>query len=414
MKILIFIVTMALGCVAGFGQGVEIKSTALPFKVAFKDNSSFQSRMMVEDGILYIPTSNGIYGYDLNSKEKNWFSQGFEGENILECIHCGEEWLAITRNQNMRLLLRSADNGKTVEDYTPYTFFDDNKYRTVSRLCQDPANPQVIYLISVYAGILKSTDFGKSWSVLTEEVNSNNTYCGFEIHPLDTDLIMQHAESGYMAPSIQISHNGGTDWIRSNEYPAPEIKLPDEVDYTEDCIHDIAFHPTDINTWVFGGEGVLAKTTDGGKTWAHKGNSWGYHYSTMYDNMNPDILYSPGTNDRGDTRRGWIFMISTDGGETWRNAYHYEIDNPVFCDMKQTENYLIILGTENLYFVKKNDLLALSSAGLEGVSTTYGLPSDDDIYSIQGTVVKCDAGENDLSNLPAGIYIYRNKKVAVK
>lgn len=170
----------------------------------------------------------------------------------MECVRLGEEWFAITRNQNMRLLLHSNDNGKTIEDYTPYSFFGDNKYRTVLRLCQDPVNPQIIYLISGYAGILKSTDFGKSWSILTDEVYANNTYCGFEIHPLNTDILLQHAENGALAPTIQISSDGGKEWISSNGYPTPDIKLPDEPNYHEDCIHDIAFHPTDINTWVFG------------------------------------------------------------------------------------------------------------------------------------------------------------------
>ncbi len=411
IKHLIAIAAFALTCVSGFCNEVEIKSVALPYNIGFNDNNWQHSRMLFEEGNIYIPTSNGIYGYDLNSTETKWFSQGFEGENLLECVHYGEEWLAITRNQNMRLLLRSTDNGKTVEDYTPYSLFSEDKYRTVLRLCQDPVNPQIIYLISAYAGILKSSDFGKSWSVLTDEVNSNNTYCGFEIHPLNTDILLQHAETGWMAPSIQISYNGGKDWIRSNVYPTPDIKLPDEVDYTEDCIHDVAFHPTDVNTWVFGGEGVLAKTTDGGRTWIHKGESWGYHYSIIYDNMNPNILYSPGANDRGDVR-GWIFLISADGGETWQNNYHYETDNPLFCDMKQTEDYLIILGTENLYFVKKKDLLL--SSGLQGIPANDNLSCDDNIYAIDGTVIKCCAGEKDLNKLPKGIYIYKKHKVVVK
>lgn len=312
----------------------------------------------------------------------------------------------------MRLLLRSADNGNTVEDFTPYSLFPENRYRTVLRLCQDPSTPQTIYLVSGYVGVLKSSDFGKTWSVLTDNVNHNPTYCGFDVHPLNTDILLQHGEMGSMAPAIMISENGGLDWINSWGYPTKDIVLPDGTEYAEDCIHDVAFHPTDINTWVFGGEGVIAKTINGGRTWIHKGESWGYHYSTLYDNHNPDVLYSLGANDRSDDATGWIFMVSSDGGETWNNAYHYVMDKPWYCDMKQTEEELIILGSENLYFVKKKDLV--STTGLKDVKAKETIPDDANIYSIDGTIVKRNSTINDLDRLPRGIYIYNRNKVIVK
>lgn len=242
-------------------------------------------------------------------------------------------------------------------------------------------------------GVLKSVDFGKTWSILTDIVNNNNTYCGFEVHPLNTDILLQHGEMCSMAPAIMISYDGGSNWINSWGYPTSDIVLPDGSEYFEDCIHDVAFHPTDINTLVFGGEGVIAKTTDGGRTWFHKGESWGYHYSTLYDNHNPNVLYSLGANDSDDVT-GWIFLVSTDGGDTWRNAYYYAFDKPWYCDMKQTEDELIILGTENLYFVKKKDLV--STTGLQDIKAVETLSEDDNIYSVKGTVVKRNAFEKDL------------------
>ena len=323
MKRLFFIMILALVCASGFARQVEIKSVPLPAPVGINEESITQSKMSVEGETAYFPTSNGIYSINLTDVGKGWTHQGFEGENLIECARKGDEWLAITRNRGERLLLRSTDNGKTFEDYTPYSFFHEPKYRNVARLCQDPENPDVIYMISCYAGILKSTDFGKSWSLVSNVIFENETYCGFESHPLDSDILLQHGESFIMSPQIQISYNGGKDWIGSYGYPDPDIKIPDIPDYSENCIHDIAFHPTDINTWIFGGEGVIAKTTDKGATWSAKGDSWGYYYSTLYDSNNPDVIYSLGMNSRGDGRDGWLFMVSDDGGEIWREQYHH-------------------------------------------------------------------------------------------
>ncbi len=396
----------------GLPQEIDITSIPLPYNIGQEINYT-QSKMILEGKTIYVPTSNGIYSLDFNNTENGWTLLGFEGEDLIECVHDGDEWLAITRNRNMCLLLRSADNGNTVEDFTPYSLFPENRYRTVLRLCQDPSTPQIIYLVSGYVGVLKSVDFGKTWSILTDTTNNNNTYCGFEIHPLNTDILLQHGEMGSMAPAIMISYDGGNNWIKSWGYPTSDIVLPDGAEYAEDCIHDVAFHPTDINTWVFGGEGVIAKTINGGRTWIHKGESWGYHYSTLYDNHNPDVLYSLGANDRGDEdASGWIFMVSSDGGETWTNAYHYAFDKPWYCDVKQTEDDLIILGTENLYFVKKKDLV--STTGLQEVKAIEPIPDDANIYSINGIVVKSHATEYDFECLSKGVYIYNGNIVFVK
>lgn len=406
--ILIFLLYSVL---PAWGQEIEIQSIPLPYSLNPEINHT-HSRMIMEGGTIYVPTSDGLHSLDLTESEKGWTSCGFEGENLIECVHNGEEWLAITRNRNMRLLLRSTDNGKTVEDFTPYGLFPDEKYRTVSRLCQDPVRPKTIYLISDYVGILKSWDFGKTWSLLTDYANSNGSYCGFEIHPLNNDIVMQHAENGALAPAIMISHNGGLDWINSWGYPKSDIVLPYEPDYAEDCIHDVAFHPTDIDTWVFGGEGVIAKTVDGGRTWVHKGESWGYQYSTLFDYQNPNVIYSLGVNDIDNNRTGWVFMVSSDGGENWKNAYHYVMDSPWYHDMKQTDEDLIILGIENLYFVKKKELQTPS--GLQDVNTTGSVREDTDIYSIEGVIVKRNGTEYDLMRMPKGVYIYNGCKVLVK
>ena len=60
------------------------------------------------------------------------------------------------------------------------------------------------------------------------------------------------------------------------------------------CIHHIAFDPTNPNIMIYSGEYFLKKTIDKGRIWNPVLKDDVYFYKTIYDKRNPQILYSTG------------------------------------------------------------------------------------------------------------------------
>lgn len=78
---------------------------------------------------------------------------------------------------------------------------------------------------------------------------------------------------------INASCNDGKDWIiLENE--------------RNNCIHHIAFDPTNPNIMIYSGEYFLKKTIDKGRIWNPVLKDDVYFYKTIYDKRNPQILYS--------------------------------------------------------------------------------------------------------------------------
>ena len=346
----------------------------------------YQPQMHVEGDILFVCTNQGLYSKDLSNDESEWQLVGFEGIPLQDYVRRGEDVLALRHCYyvHSEFLLLSHDGGKTYEDITP-AFFKGRGYAFLS-LEQHPTDPNTMLTSSCYdCGMFMTTDFGQTWNKLAVYTPE---YTGF--HPLNPEIIYESCgEHLDEITDLHISYDGGHTWQNRS------LQLPHYLG-----IYRMAFHPTDPNKWIAGGNHCVHSTNDNGQTWNAQvlyddyNTPWRY---AAYDNENPDIVYMAGC-----SRGGYMkLMCSTDGGRTWNRPYLEPIkttpDEFVF-DMKQYGDKLLVYSQSDVYEISKAELIEQTTP-IRNISATE---ENTDVYDLQG---------RRLSGKPArGIYIEDGKK----
>jgi len=298
--------------------------------------ATYRPKLKLWDDTLYVCSNTGIYRKNIQESSTSWELYAFENIPIIEFVKNGNNLLAIspgTKDGKDSLLLLSPDNGKTVIDYTSPHFLE-YQFNYLSRIAQNPQNPASILILHINSGVSKSDDFGRHWTGLTDiGFGSQNRYIGF--HPTDTATLFYMGESDSFSGMIYKSGNNGTAW---SEYLHPG---------GDNCIHDIAYHPTNSNLLVYSGEMTMGKSTNKGETWGvtNLQSSGMYFYRVLFDEENPDRLYSSGT-DRGNFDINDTIRIyrSIDKGNSWHLAYNEGLNESCggVYDMIKYKNKLIL------------------------------------------------------------------------
>ena len=331
--------------------------------------SNTRQQMHVEGDTLYVCTKYGLYSKDLSHEDNSWELAGFEDIPILDYIRSGEDMLALIKKTDGKYLLLSHDGGKTYEDVTPEQFRNEQYLR---RLVQHPTDPNTLLVLGSM-GIFQSSDFGQTWKKLIHLVGG---YLGY--HPLNPEIMYGSGMNDFMLPYIYISYDGGQTWDRIEPYMG------------SNCVGQIAFHPTDPNIWMAGGQmGRVFTSTDNGHTWDAPLLSvnenelfeaiWEY---TVYDNRNSEIIYMAG---RG---YGNEVMSSTDGGKTWNNPQTVPQNkkNEYLYDFRQYGDKLLIYTESDVYSISKAGLQAQTVS----VKKNTGLMTEEYHYGIDGCEIAPD------------------------
>lgn len=336
-----------------------------------------QPRMHIEGDKLYVCTNKGLYSKDLTNDRSTWQLEGFEDVPLQNYARRGGDILALRYNKGGEFLLLSHDGGQTYEDVTPDIFCQE-KSEVLPSLVQHPTAPDTLLISSIYKGIFLSTDFGQTWENLTESLYGNRTASFIGFHPAQPSIIYNSGETNFFSGALSVSYDEGKSWNFSSE----SLGFPGD-----NCVHRMAFHPTNPDRWLAGGEGCVFLSDDNGQTWDCQ-NYWGdesreaYWYFSAFDSDHPDTVYLAG-NTTGPMSVIKV-MCSTDGGHSWHPSQTMakRTETESVSDMLQYRDRLLIYTESDIYEISKAELLAQSTA-IRSVATDTTIDTSN-IYDLQG------------------------------
>jgi photosystem II stability/assembly factor-like uncharacterized protein len=275
----------------------------------------------------------------------------------------------------------------------------------------DPANADVIYVPTFDEGLLKSTDGGATWNLIsTQQVDK------LAISPTNPDIIYGASfGSGPPGPVVK-STDGGATWTdithnlphatNSSLYPAVSAIVVDP--RNPDVVY-LGLTSNCTEVW---------KTTDGGSSWAFTQGPGCDTFDMAEAPSNPDILYWAG----GSPSPGTYIARTSDGAATWTfpsgtgvglgNLFGYSADTVVVDYKNPNTVYASSINGNGLY--KSTDgaatwtQISASTVGWKNLATDpvrantlyYAAPSGSNVFA------SSDGGASwsDITgNLPGGI-----------
>lgn len=207
----------------------------------------------------------------------------------------------------------------------------------------DPRNPDVMYVTDAYAGVFKSTDGGKNWSLINNGIQpyfgpSSDALPVFSL-TIDSNNPDTVWTGTQYSSSIYRSNDAGASWQQMNtgDNGIMEKFLSTRGFTVEPGNSNVVYFAAEISSWEWNGQalpglgldmtrGVVYKTTDGGQTWKR---IWSGENLARYIWIHPldhNLLYvSTGIFDREAANSnpstlepgGLGVLRSHDGGVTW-------------------------------------------------------------------------------------------------
>lgn len=205
----------------------------------------------------------------------------------------------------------------------------------VKYIAPDPTNVDVLYVCVEQGALLKSTDAGKSFSIIFPDAATDAH--GMSVPRMrPNSLYFTRGDWSSGKEGMYISHDGGANWQRMNDrsligYPDATLMNPEQPD-----LIFMAGADTSPNAWAKNrtAGSQVARSRDGGNTWqllsgvpvpgsqanieAMTMNSWPGAFEIFAGNTDGEIYYSKDEGDSWRTISSGLPAISKAGHWRWR------------------------------------------------------------------------------------------------
>lgn len=309
--------TVAISCLslmASAGNTVPLQDTNFPAKAS---DGHGVARFSEINGELYAPSANGIYKMTFESGAESlpvWSLFAMEGMNVLDFKKADDMIIAIVApgdsprpDHEVARLYRLNLTTSDVRDVTAaeMEYESDGHILTyMTALAQNPGNPLDI-MVATSGGIMRSKDFGATWTIQSDYSYVLNPHQFFGWHPYQKGILLHASEGPIFNAVVVRSGNDGEDW---------ELIEPSPYD-GDNAAHDIAFDADNYNHLLMSGQGRIWESFDSGKSFTlnFKNDKLLFAYNVMFNPLNHAEAYCVGCNGSGDIA---IFK-STDHGHSW-------------------------------------------------------------------------------------------------
>ena len=246
-------------------------------------------------------------------------------------------------------VFKSIDGGRSWRPLTLHNL-------EVSNIAVDRLHPSTVYVGSSQ-GLFKSTDSGVQWTALDTGVASKDLQV-VAADPFTSGTVY----AGISQNNLLKSTDAGRTWTKLVVDTAPRAS-----------VFTLAFDPVHAGTVYAGSYSALARTQNGGATWAYAGTDKAG--AIAVDPSNPSIVYAGRRGDGSDDGRGGIFK-STDGGATWASIWR----SPIPPGPKDRDPSVITLvvdprATSTVYVSTGGGVFKSVTGGDEWTAVNTGLPA---------------------------------------